>query len=60
VMLAGQPTKRFIGIDEVAALAVYLASDASKSITGAKLPTDGARTAGKPTSPDRVPPARGT
>jgi 3-hydroxybutyrate dehydrogenase len=41
VMLAAQPTKEFIAIDEVAALAVYLTSDAAKNITGATLPIDG-------------------
>ena len=45
VMLASQPTKRFVGIDEVAAQAVYLASDAAKSITGAMLSIDGGWTA---------------
>ncbi|NDP43606.1 MAG: 3-hydroxybutyrate dehydrogenase [Aromatoleum sp.] len=45
VMLAGQPTKRFIGIDEVAALAIFLASDGAKSITGAMMSIDGGWTA---------------
>jgi 3-hydroxybutyrate dehydrogenase len=45
VILAGQPTKRFVGIDEVASLAVYLASDAAASITGAMLSIDGGWTA---------------
>jgi 3-hydroxybutyrate dehydrogenase len=45
IMLAGQPTRRFIGIDEVAALAAFLASDAAKSITGAMLSIDGGWTA---------------
>jgi len=45
IMLANQPTKRFIGIDEVVGLAAYLASDAAKSITGAMLAIDGGWTA---------------
>ena len=45
ILLAGQPTKRFVGIDEVAALALYLVSDAAKSITGAVLSIDGGWTA---------------
>ncbi len=44
VMLAEQPTARFIEIGEVAALAAYLAS-AAKSITGAALSIDGGWTA---------------
>src|SRR6476646_2820056 len=34
VLLAAQPTKEFVTVDQVAALAVYLCSDAAKSITG--------------------------
>lgn len=41
VILEAQPTKEFIKIDEVAALAVYLCSPAAKSITGAALSIDG-------------------
>jgi 3-hydroxybutyrate dehydrogenase len=37
VLLAAQPTKEFVTIDEVASLAVYLCSDAAKAITGANL-----------------------
>ena len=41
IILASQPTKKFVGIDEVAAMAHYLASDAAKSVTGASLQIDG-------------------
>ncbi|QEN88416.1 3-hydroxybutyrate dehydrogenase [Labrys sp. KNU-23] len=45
VLLAAQPTKEFVTIDQVAALAVYLCSDAAASITGANLSMDGGWTA---------------
>ena len=45
VLLKAQPTKQFITIDEVAALAVYLASDAAKGMTGSILSLDGGWTA---------------
>ena len=45
VLLAAQPTKKFVTIDEVASLAAYLASDGAASINGAVLPMDGGWTA---------------
>lgn len=41
VMLAGQPTKRFVGLDELGGFAVFLCSDHAASITGAALQIDG-------------------
>ena len=45
VILAAQPTKRFIEVEEVAALALYLCGDQARSITGTALPIDGGWTA---------------
>lgn len=45
VMLAAQPTRRFIEIEEVAALALYLCGDMAKSITGTAIAIDGGWTA---------------
>ena len=45
VLLAAQPTKQFVTIDEVAALAVYLASDAARGMTGSMVNLDGGWTA---------------
>ena len=45
VLLAAQPTKEFVTVEEVASLAVYLCSDAAKPITGANLSIDGGWTA---------------
>jgi 3-hydroxybutyrate dehydrogenase len=45
VILAAQPTKRFIEVEEVAALAVFLCSESARSITGAAIPIDGGWTA---------------
>jgi 3-hydroxybutyrate dehydrogenase len=45
VLLAAQPTKEFVTIDEVASLAVYLCGDKAAQITGANLSIDGGWTA---------------
>jgi 3-hydroxybutyrate dehydrogenase len=45
VLLHAQPTKQFVTVEEVADLAVYLASDSARSITGAIIPIDGGWTA---------------
>ena len=41
VILAAQPTKEFVTVEDIAALAVFLCSDAGKSINGAPLSIDG-------------------
>ena len=45
VLLAAQPTKRFVTPEEVASLALYLCSDGAASITGTNLSMDGGWTA---------------
>ena len=46
VLLAAQPTKKFVQPDEVAALALFLCRDEAGSITGANYSIDGGWTAG--------------
>lgn len=41
VILAAQPNKRFVEIEEVAALALFLCGETARSITGAAIPIDG-------------------
>ncbi|MCB1600859.1 MAG: 3-hydroxybutyrate dehydrogenase [Lysobacterales bacterium] len=45
VMLAAQPTKEFVTVEQVAALAVFLCSDAAAQITGSNMAMDGGWTA---------------
>ncbi len=45
VLLAAQPTKKFVKVDQVAALALFLCRDEASAITGANLSMDGGWTA---------------
>jgi 3-hydroxybutyrate dehydrogenase len=45
VLLEAQPTKQFVTVDQVAALAVFLCSDAASQMSGANLSMDGGWTA---------------
>jgi 3-hydroxybutyrate dehydrogenase len=45
VLLEAQPTKQFVTVDQVAALAVFLCSDAASQMTGTNLSMDGGWTA---------------
>ncbi|QPQ54797.1 3-hydroxybutyrate dehydrogenase [Allosphingosinicella flava] len=45
VLLAAQPTKQFVTVDQVAALALFLCREEAASITGANLSMDGGWTA---------------
>jgi 3-hydroxybutyrate dehydrogenase len=45
VLLKLQPTKKFVGVEEVAATALFLASDAARQITGTHISIDGGWTA---------------
>jgi len=45
VLLASQPTKRFVEVAEIAALAIFLCGESARSITGTAIPIDGGWTA---------------
>ena len=45
VMLVAQPTKRFVTVEELAGLSVFLCSKEGASVNGAALPMDGGWTA---------------
>ena len=56
VLLAAQPTKQFVTVEEIAALALYLAGDMARSITGAIISIDGGWTAASLNKPARPSP----
>src|SRR3546814_4377505 len=43
VLLAGQPTKQFVTVEQVAAMAVFLCRNEASNITGANISVDGGR-----------------
>ena len=45
VLLAGQPTKQFVTVEQVAAVALFLCGDAAANITGSNISVDGGWTA---------------
>lgn len=45
VLLAGQPTRQFVTVDQVAATALFLCSEAAANITGTNISVDGGWTA---------------
>ena len=45
VLLHAQPTKQFVTVDQIAAMAIFLCSDAASQITGANISIDGGWTA---------------
>ena len=45
VILAPQPTKKFVEIEQIGALTLFLCSDSAQNMTGTALPVDGAWTA---------------
>jgi len=45
VILASQPSHRFVDVEEIGALAVFLCGTSARSITGAAIPIDGGWTA---------------
>jgi 3-hydroxybutyrate dehydrogenase len=45
VLLAAQPTKEFVTVEQIASLALFLCSDDAAQITGANIPVDGGWTA---------------
>jgi 3-hydroxybutyrate dehydrogenase len=45
VLLAGQPTKQFVTVEQVAAVALFLCREEAANITGTNISVDGGWTA---------------